>query len=125
MAFGFFTVPIQDGGRSQEEWNAFLRRHKILSVDRRRVEQGASSFWSFCIDYLESDPAGASGYRAATFAPSDYRRVLTVLAPEKRRRRQASANASSASRVHIYSHTKAMSASAFASSSAGDSYPAA
>ena len=65
MAFGFFTVPIQDSGRSQEEWNAFLRRHKILSVDRRRMEQGASSFWRFCIDTLEGAPADASGYRAA------------------------------------------------------------
>jgi hypothetical protein len=37
MAFGIFTVPIQDGGRAQEELNAFLRSHQILSVDRRRV----------------------------------------------------------------------------------------
>ena len=36
MALGFFTVPIQDGGRSQEEWNAILRSHQILSVDRPR-----------------------------------------------------------------------------------------
>jgi hypothetical protein len=46
MAFVFFTVPIQDNGREQEELNAFLRSHKILSVDRRWVEQGASSFWN-------------------------------------------------------------------------------
>jgi hypothetical protein len=32
MAFIFFTVPIQDCGRAQEELNAFLRSHKILSV---------------------------------------------------------------------------------------------
>src|SRR5262249_6469813 len=30
-------VPIQDSGRAQEELNAFLRSHKILSVDRRWV----------------------------------------------------------------------------------------
>jgi hypothetical protein len=44
MAFGFFTVPIQDSGRAQEELNTFLRIHKILSVDRRWLEQGAASF---------------------------------------------------------------------------------
>jgi len=65
MAFGFFTVPIQDGGRAQEELNAFLRGHKVLSVDRRWVEQGAASFWSFCIDHLEGTPADGSGYRGS------------------------------------------------------------
>jgi hypothetical protein len=47
MAFHIFTVPIQDDGRALEQLNAFLRSHKILSVDRRWVEQGAASFWSF------------------------------------------------------------------------------
>lgn len=46
MAFGFFTVPIQNSASAQEERTAFLRSHKILSVDRRWVEQGASSFWT-------------------------------------------------------------------------------
>ena len=32
----------------------FLRSHRVLAVDRRWVEQGSESFWSFCVDYLES-----------------------------------------------------------------------
>ena len=64
-----------------EQLNAFLRSHKILSVDRRWVEQGASSFWSFCIDYLEGAPAGGSGYRGSRGpggrAKIDYRETLS------------------------------------------------
>jgi superfamily II DNA helicase RecQ len=81
MAFVFFTVPIQDSGRAQEELNAFLRSHKILSVDRRWVEQGSSSFWSFCIDYLEGAPAEAGGYRGGRSPGGkgkiDYRETLS------------------------------------------------
>ena len=47
------------------ELNGFLRSHRVLSVDRRWVDQGTESFWSFCVDYLEtgggSAPAGKSG----------------------------------------------------------------
>jgi hypothetical protein len=80
MAFVFFTVPIQDSGRAQEELNAFLRSHKSLSVDRRWVEQGAS-FWSFCIDYLEGTAAEGGGYRGGRGPVGkgkiDYRETLS------------------------------------------------
>ena len=59
MAFKFFTVPIQDSGSAEAEINGFLRSHRVLSVDRRWVEQGPSSFWSFCIDYLEPASGGS------------------------------------------------------------------
>ena len=58
MSFKFFTVSIQDDGTAAAELNGFLRSHRVLSVDRRWVEQGASSFWSFCIDYLEHATGG-------------------------------------------------------------------
>jgi hypothetical protein len=93
MAFQLFTVPIQDDGRALEQLNAFLRNHKILSVDRRWVEQGASSFWRFCIDYLEGAAADGGGYRGSRGpggrAKIDYRETLSpadfaVFAPLRR-----------------------------------------
>jgi superfamily II DNA helicase RecQ len=80
MAFHIFTVSIQDDGRALAQLNAFLRSHKVLSVDRRWVEQGASSFWSFCIDYLEGAPSDGGGYRGGRgpggAAKVDYRETL-------------------------------------------------
>ena len=62
MAFKFFTVPIQNSQETEAELNAFVRSHKILSVDRRWVDQGPVSFWSFCVDYLDA-ATGASDSR--------------------------------------------------------------
>lgn len=77
MAFKFFVVPIHGSDGVEVELNAFLRNHKVLSLDRRWVDQGGNSFWSFCIDYLDSAAgstrAAASGRQAARV---DYRELL-------------------------------------------------
>jgi hypothetical protein len=44
MAFQIFTVPIRDPVAAQQELNSFLQAHKVLSVDRRWVDQGPDSF---------------------------------------------------------------------------------
>lgn len=59
MAYRFFQVPVRDSGAAEEELNRFVRGHRVLSVDRRWVDLGTESFWSFCVDYLET--AGTSG----------------------------------------------------------------
>jgi len=41
MPFKFFTIPIQDTGRAEAELNGFIRNHKILSVERRWVDQNS------------------------------------------------------------------------------------
>jgi superfamily II DNA helicase RecQ len=80
MSFRFFTIPIQDGGQAAAELNSFLGSHKILSVDRRWVEQGPASLWCFCLDYLDS-PAGTftggNGRLSGPRAKVDYREVLS------------------------------------------------
>ncbi len=60
MAFRIFTLPIRDSGEGEAQLNAFLGSHKILNVDRRWVEQGADSFWSFCVDYLPQSSSARS-----------------------------------------------------------------
>ncbi len=70
MAFRIFTIPISQTEPAEAEMNAFLRSHRVLSVDRRWVDQGPASFWTFCVDYLDSPAAsgknrfGAGGQRA-------------------------------------------------------------
>ena len=77
MAYRIFTVPIQDTGQAVSELNGFLGSHKILSVDRRWVEQGSMSFWSFCVDYLESAAAGSpQGRFSNQRGKIDYKEIL-------------------------------------------------
>jgi superfamily II DNA helicase RecQ len=80
MAYRVFVVPVRDEGSATTELNGFLRSRRVLSVDRRWVEQGSESFWSFCVDYLESGGGaggGASpGRNGTNRGKVDYREVL-------------------------------------------------
>jgi superfamily II DNA helicase RecQ len=53
MPFKFFTIPIRDGAAAEDELNAFLRSHRVLTIDRRWLEQGADTCWCLCVDYVE------------------------------------------------------------------------
>jgi hypothetical protein len=78
MPFKFFIVPIHDAGQAEAELNGFLRSHRVLSVDRRWVEQGSSSFWSFCVDYLETSSGATSDARpVGQRGKVDYKEVLS------------------------------------------------
>lgn len=76
MGFRFFTIPIRDCGPAESELNAFLGTHKILAVDRRWVDQGASSFWCFCVDYLEKATTAGGPNGSAMRGKIDYKEVL-------------------------------------------------
>jgi superfamily II DNA helicase RecQ len=79
MAFKFFMIPVSNSQALESELNEFLVRNTILSVERELIDQGSSSFWSFCIEYLDSRPNASrqiegSRRRRKTI---DYRDVLT------------------------------------------------
>lgn len=61
MAFKTFTIPVCDPEAAERDLNAFLRSHRILTVSRRWVDLGSSSFWAVWVDFLESHPAGSMG----------------------------------------------------------------
>jgi hypothetical protein len=49
MQLELFVLPIKNLGVAETEMNAFLRGHRVLAVGRRLVEDGASSYWTFCV----------------------------------------------------------------------------
>ncbi|MGE3820241.1 MAG: hypothetical protein AB7I30_12545, partial [Isosphaeraceae bacterium] len=59
--------------------NRFLRGHRVIGVERRWVDLGADSYWSFCVDYLESGTSSGSTPRGGVGAVDkvDYREVLS------------------------------------------------
>ncbi len=76
MPFRVFTIPVSHGSAAEAELNAFLRTHKVLQVDRRLIDEGASSFWTFCVDYADPTPSGsgvASDRTGSTRPRVDYR----------------------------------------------------
>ena len=70
--------PVRDDATAAAGLNGFLRSHRVLTVDRRWVDQGAESFWSFCVDYLESAGGSSSeGKNGPVRGKVDYRDELS------------------------------------------------
>ncbi|MBQ0030460.1 MAG: hypothetical protein KBT32_08495 [Bacteroidales bacterium] len=55
MQIKTFVVPALSPESATDELNAFLRGHKVVTIDRHFVMEQANSFWSFCVTYLDAD----------------------------------------------------------------------
>ncbi|MBS0656873.1 MAG: HRDC domain-containing protein [Verrucomicrobia bacterium] len=77
MAFRFYTIPARGDRQQEADLNGFLRSHRVLSVDRRWVEQGEHSHWCFCIDYLDAPGGPGAGAGPGSAERVDYRAVLS------------------------------------------------
>jgi superfamily II DNA helicase RecQ len=104
MPFKFFVVPVPDGDRAEQELNGFLRTHRVLSVEKRWVENDAAVCWHFCVCY--SEPTIAVGQVPEGPRPTllnkskvDYKLILspedfTVFDRLRRKRKEISAQES-------------------------------
>ena len=46
MQYQVFILPVRANPPQVEETNRFLRSHRVLTVERRLVEEGQNSFWT-------------------------------------------------------------------------------
>ena len=58
MQLKLFILPVKNLAAAEAEMNAFLRSHRVLAVKKEFVGDGENSFWTFCVEYLESAPGG-------------------------------------------------------------------
>jgi superfamily II DNA helicase RecQ len=73
MQMRFFSIPLHDGEQAAEELNGFLAAHKVLSVERHFVQDGANSSWAVCVSYLQGNGRPPSAKKSKI----DYREVLS------------------------------------------------
>ena len=59
MQLKLFILPVKNLAEAEGEMNGFLRAHRVLAVKKEFVADGENSFWTFCVEYLDS--AGGSG----------------------------------------------------------------
>jgi len=74
MQLKFFTIPVHGNDASQEDLNRFLNAHRIVSVERSFVQDGANSAWALCVSF---EPAGAGRPQPGRRGKVDYREVLS------------------------------------------------
>lgn len=76
MALRFFVVPVQDSATFEQELNGFLARHKVVSIDRHRIDERVNSFWAICVDYLSHPPGETAPNPNLSRSRVDYKAIL-------------------------------------------------
>jgi hypothetical protein len=73
LQYKFFTIPIKDHEDAEEEFNRFPRTVRILTIDRKFVENKENSFWALSVEYLDSQKSeGSMGKGAGRSKKIDY-----------------------------------------------------
>jgi len=86
MPLKFFFVPARDSAVAELELEDFTQRHRILTVERQWLQDGAGSGWSIVVEYTGTPSTTSSGSKkgkanssaSKTEARIDYSEVLTV-----------------------------------------------
>jgi superfamily II DNA helicase RecQ len=73
MKLQFFTIPVSDPTAAMDELNAFLAVHRVVTVERQFVADGANSLWSVCVSYVEGEGRPSPEKRQKRV---DYREML-------------------------------------------------
>lgn len=77
MQLRVFTLPIKNVAVAEGELNAFLRSHRVLTVRKEFVPDGENSFWTFCVEHMESQQAASPGSGGLPGRPKvDYKEIL-------------------------------------------------
>jgi len=74
----FTAIPMVGGSAAEEDLNAFLAAHRVVSVERHLVMEGAHHMWGVCVLWEES-PAGSRAPEGGAGKPKvDYRQELSA-----------------------------------------------
>jgi hypothetical protein len=73
LQYKFFLIPIKDLDAAEEGFNRFLRTVRLLSINRKLVENKENSFWALSVEYLDSQKSeGSMGKGAGRSKKIDY-----------------------------------------------------
>lgn len=76
MGLRFFVVPVTNSEASEQELNGFLASHKVVSIERKLIDQGVNSFWAICVDYLSHGSGDGFSKSNLTRSRVDYKAIL-------------------------------------------------
>jgi superfamily II DNA helicase RecQ len=76
MQLKLFILPVKNLSAAEAEMNAFLRSHRVLAVKKEFVADGENSFWTFCVEYMESAPGVTGGVSLSGRPKVDYKELL-------------------------------------------------
>jgi len=74
MKYKFFVIPARHPETGEESLNQFCSQHRISFVEKYLVTDGANSYWSICVTWLEGEGALSAGQHKKP--PVDYKQIL-------------------------------------------------
>ncbi len=77
MPMKFFLISIRSLEENERELNDFLTRHRVVSIERRVVENGGDSFWMVSVEYVERGGRNDRGKAQFQKNRVDYDKVLS------------------------------------------------
>lgn len=77
MQWQCFRVPVNNRDAAEEEFNRFLRGHRVLAVHREFVAQGESSYWALAVEYLPGEGGDDARREAGKKEKVDYKELLS------------------------------------------------
>jgi superfamily II DNA helicase RecQ len=72
----FFLISIRSLAEHEQELNGFLCRHKVVSIERRVVENGGDSFWMVSVEYVEGGGRSEGGKPQFLRQRVDYEKMM-------------------------------------------------
>jgi len=82
MQYHVQRIPAAGSAELEEEFNRFLRSHRVIAVQKNLETFDGSPCWCFCVEWLEGSPAGGGSVesrgrnRASRNAASPYTAVI-------------------------------------------------
>jgi Superfamily II DNA helicase len=79
MQFKVFHIAVLGDSTSEEEMNAFLRSHRIITVHRELARTVSGSYWCFCIEYIDHavKTSTSSSFPQKKGERVDYKEILS------------------------------------------------
>ena len=69
-------IPAQDSSDATNELNNFCTQHRIAAIEKQFVNDGANSFWSICVTFLDGQGAILGVSTGKSKKTIDYKEVL-------------------------------------------------
>lgn len=77
MKYKFFVIPARNPEASETALNAFCSQHRISFIEKHLVSDGADSFWTICIAWLDGEAASIVSTDNRSKPKVDYKQILS------------------------------------------------
>lgn len=77
MKYKFFAIPARHPVAAEDDLNAFCSSHRISFIDKQLITDGADSFWSVCVTWMDGEAAPSTTSEHRKQHRVDYKEILS------------------------------------------------